>query len=372
VTEVVREFVARRLPGHMVPSAFVVLDRMPLTVNGKLDRKALPAPEYTAVSGGRAPTTQREEIGCAVFAEVLGVDRVGLDDDFFALGGHSLLAVRLVDRIRAELGVNVPLRTLFEAPTVSMLLNRMELSSVHDSLDVLLPIRTRGTKPPFFCVHPGGGISWTFMRLTQHVPEDIPLYGLQARGLDGVSEFAATLPEMAADYIEQIRSVQPHGPYHLLGWSFGGIAVHEIAAQLAEAGEEIGALVILDTYPQDRTKPVPPLPDDALERRIEWIREEASHLFGAISEEQIVLLAKIFQNNIVLHDSHDYSVFDGDALLLVAANDRPDGTPTVERWAPYVTGTMAQIRIPCRHPDIAKPEFLDQVWAAVETWLATR
>jgi thioesterase domain-containing protein len=201
------------------------------------------------------------------------------------------------------------------------------------------------------------------------LPDGVPLYAVQSPSMDGTPP-APNVESMAEEYAARIRTVQPHGPYHLLGWSFGGVVAQEIAAQLVDAGEQVGAVVILDTYPQDRTKPVPPMPADALDRRIEWIRTEASHLFGSISEEEVVLLARIFQNNLLLGDRHDYSRYAGDALLLVAANSHPEGTPTVERWAPYITGTITETRIPCRHPEISQPRFLDQVWAAVENWLA--
>ena len=221
-------------------------------------------------------------------------------------------------------------------------------------------------------------MSWSYMRLAHHVPEEIPLYGLQSRGLDGKEEFARSLTEMAADYIEQIRRVQPTGPYHLLGWSFGGIAAHEMAVQLRAAGDEVAALVILDTYPEELEAGAEPelrSPEEAaeaLEARIDWVRREAGDVFGAISDDEVMLLARLFQNNVTLQARHHHTAFDGDMLLLVAGRTRPLGMPTTRRWAPYVAGEIAETRLPCRHPDMPRPEMLGQVWSAISDWLNRR
>ncbi|MET7338169.1 amino acid adenylation domain-containing protein [Nonomuraea sp. NPDC005650] len=366
--QAVRAAAQERLPGYMVPAAVVVIDRLPLMPNGKLDRKALPAaaPEaqervthwdVTSVTSGL----------CEAFAEVLGVPEVGVDDDFFALGGHSLLAVRLVERLRGR-GVTVAVRDLFVAPTVAELMKRMTLSSVRDALGVLLPIRAEGERPPFFCVHAAGGLSWCYMPLARHVQPGIPLYGVQARGLDGTTEFARSVEEMAADYVEQIRSVQPSGPYHLLGWSYGGGVAHEIAVQLRAAGEEVAALVLLDQYPwvpeQDADEHDDD-PDAALERQMDIVRWQAGNGFGAATEDEIRTFARLLQNHRRLRRGFRHGRFDGDILLIVAEDGRPGQEPRPELWRPYVTGEIAVESIACTHYEIAKPDTLAEVWSAV-------
>jgi thioesterase domain-containing protein/acyl carrier protein len=244
-----RQALAITLPDYMVPAAIVRLDRLPLTPNGKLDRRALPAPDFTATTG-RAPRTPQEHILAQLFTEVLGLDTVSIDDSFFDLGGHSLLATRLVSRIRSQLTVELPIRTLFEAPSVAQLANRLgEIFASADSLAVMLPLRSRGHRPPLFCIHPAGGFSWPYAGLIRHLPPELPLYGLQARSLSDPEHRPATIEAMAADYLTHIRTVQPEGPYHLLGWSFGGHLAHTIATQLQDQRQTIALLAILDTYP---------------------------------------------------------------------------------------------------------------------------
>jgi amino acid adenylation domain-containing protein len=378
--QAVRGVAQDRLPGYMVPSAVVVIEKLPLMPNGKLDRKALPVPGGTA--GKQAvhwAVTAFEENVCDAYAEVLGVETVGVDDDFFALGGHSLLAVRLVERLR-ERGVSIAVRDLFAAPTVAELMKRMTLSSVRDSLDVLLPIRAQGSKPPFFCIHPSGGLSWCYMPLAQYAPADVPLYGVQGRGIEGTTELPRSLKEMAADYVEQIRSVRPNGPYHLLGWSFGGLAAHEMAVQLQAAGEEVGALVILDQYPWVREPDAeaddhddePEADQEAeFDRLVDVVRKEAGESLGVATDEEIGNIARIIQNNRVIQIGHEHGRFDGKALVIVAGEDRPQDAPGVELWKPYVTGEISEIALPCTHYEMAKPGTLAMVWSALSSWLGS-
>jgi thioesterase domain-containing protein/aryl carrier-like protein len=359
----------------MVPSAVVVIEKLPLMPNSKLDRKALPVPEVEVREDAHHSVTSFEANVGAAFAEVLGLESVGVDDDFFALGGHSLLAVRLVEQLR-ERGVTIAVRDLFAAPTVSGLLKRMSLSSVRDALDVLLPIREQGERPPFFCFHPAGGVSWCYMPLVRYVPENVPLYALQARGLDGTSPVASSIAEMAADYITQMRSVQPSGPYHLLGWSYGGVIAHEIAVQLQAAGEQVGALVLLDQYPWDNeaekalAEQEPEIdPEAAIDELAELVRREAGGVLGAITDDEYRTFARVLHNGRRIRPSHVHGRFDGDALLVVAWNGREEEGPTAHQWAAHVTGVVSEAGVPCTHYDLAKPENLGLVWAEVAAWL---
>ncbi|KAF9557502.1 hypothetical protein EC968_007609 [Mortierella alpina] len=243
----------------MVPAAFVRLDAFPLTPNDKLDRNALPAPdnEEFASETYEEPRGEIENLLSSIWAELLNINRVGRNDGFFALGGHSLVAVRMISRIRAMLGFELSLRTLFEAPTIAELAPRLlATGAAHDeSYDVLLPIKPQGTRPPLFCVHPGTGLSWCYTGLSTRLGPDQPLYGLQARGFIDNGNMASTLDEMVLDYVNQIRQVQPHGPYHLLGYSFGGLVAHTMASYLEKQGERVALVALMDTRTNYHTMP---------------------------------------------------------------------------------------------------------------------
>jgi len=378
----VREHAAVRLPDYMLPARLVVLDRLPLTPSGKLDRKALPAPDHAGPAPAHPPTwaVQLEQTLCETFAEVLGVDQVGADDDFFALGGHSLLAVQLVKQLQAR-GVSISVRDLMAAPTVGGIMDQMSLTSVQDSLSVLLPIRATGDGPVLFCIHPGGGISWGYMPLARYVPDTFRLYGVQARALDGTSQYPSSVRDMAADYVEQIKTVQPAGPYHLFGHSFGGMVAHEMAVQLREHGDDIAALIIGDAYPprprggevgdperwlQD--------PQEIQARTLDLVRREAGNVLGAISEDELLLLADIFYKSGILAEAQELRRFDGNMLLLGAARNEP-GQQDDETaffawlWEDYVSGNITEVHLPCSHSEMLQPEMLGAAWSAISSWL---
>ncbi|MFL6976596.1 non-ribosomal peptide synthetase DhbF [Bacillus inaquosorum] len=379
-TAELRKYAAERLPDYMVPSAFVMMKELPLTPNGKLDRKALPAPDFAAAVTGRGPRTPQEEILCDLFMEVLHLPRVGIDDRFFDLGGHSLLAVQLMSRIREALGVELSIGNLFEAPTVAGLAERLEMGSSQSALDVLLPLRTSGDKLPLFCVHPAGGLSWCYAGLMTNLGTDYPIYGLQARGIGQRDELPKTLDDMAADYIEQIRTIQPKGPYHLLGWSLGGNVVQAMATQLQNQGEEVSLLVMLDAYP-NHFLPIKEAPDDEealiallalggydpdslgdkpldFETAIEILRRDGSAL-ASLDESVILNLKNTYVNSVGILGSYKPKPFRGNVLFF-RSTIIPDWFDPIEpdSWKPYIHGQIEQIDIDCRHKDLCQPEPL--------------
>ncbi|MGW5452440.1 amino acid adenylation domain-containing protein [Nocardia sp. NPDC003979] len=243
------EWAAHQLPTHMMPESIVVLDRIPLTAHGKLDRDALPAPTFTARTY-RAPAGAVEQTVCAVFADVLRLDRVGMDDHFFELGGTSLLATRLATQLGDALAATVPVTWIFTAPAPAGILTALRAAGTDSTgpdtaFDILLPLRTTGTGEPLFCVHPISGLAWSFSGLTAHL--DRPVYGLQSPALSSTEPLPDSIEQWALLYLKHLRAVQPEGPYHLLGWSLGGVIAHAMAVQLQEDGEQVALLGMLDS-----------------------------------------------------------------------------------------------------------------------------
>jgi len=259
----IRSFLLTKLPQYMLPSAFVLLDTMPLTPNGKVDRRALPAPDLSRQESEAtfvAPRNEVERQLTEIWEQTLGVQPIGVNDNFFELGGHSILAVKLFWQIEKTFNKNLPLAILFQSGTVEALAKIIcqedlaRNSALVNTLDEsrttwssLVEIQPNGSKPPFFCIHGLGGEVLCFRELAQHLGPEQPFYGLQPQGLDGKNPFHTRVEDMATHYIQEIQTLQPNGPYYLGGYSFGGVVAFEMARQLQEQGEQVGILVMLDS-----------------------------------------------------------------------------------------------------------------------------
>jgi aspartate racemase len=247
-----RTFLKQKLPHYMVPSAVVLLETMPKTPNGKTDKRALPAPiaaDFAETQEYVAPTNELETRLATIWETVLEKKPVGIRDNFFELGGHSLLAARLMHRIEQQLGERLPLAALLQAPTIEQLAKLLNHDEAGAAWSLMVPLQPEGSKPPFFCVHGVGGNVVGFRDLAKHLGNDQPFYGIQPQGLDGKQECLTSVPEMAESYIKEIKRVQPHGPYHIGGYSFGGLVAYEMAQILHARGEEVSFLALFDTYP---------------------------------------------------------------------------------------------------------------------------
>jgi acyl carrier protein len=246
-TGVLRAFLQEKLPDYMIPSAFVFLDALPLTANGKVDRRALPAPDVVRPDLQEAFVAPRNELELQltkIWEKVLGIKNVGIKDNFFDLGGHSLLAVRLFALIQKRFSKNLPLVFLFQAPTVEQLAEKLHEGIRPTSWTSLVPMQSEGSNPPFFCVPQAGSTVYSLSNLARHLAPNQPFYGLQPLGIDGENSPHTRIEDMAAHYIEEIKSVQPQGPYLLGGRCYGSEVSFEMAQQLCAQGEEVALLAL--------------------------------------------------------------------------------------------------------------------------------
>ena len=403
----VRAHAARLLPEYMVPTHVVELDLIPLTPNGKLDRVKLPAPDIRVGQDGRDAATPTEKILCTLFAEVLELPSVAVEDNFFEVGGDSLLAATLAARVRSVLGVELPVRALFDTPTAAAVAHRLHPGSADgrrgpdeaadSGLGVLLPLRTGGDKPALFCVHPAVGLSWCYSALIGVTDPGRPVYGLQAHGLGrSGAQMPDTLEEAAADFISHIRRVQPYGPYHLLGWSYGGLVAHAIASRLRAEGEPVGVLALLDAYP-----PEPGHADHTLSPREVFFDRLAAILGveheGPLTERRALEIFRAGQapppwNMLHAHlrdaDEHGFERlitaaihcvglgqahrpgrFDGDLLLFTSDRQRETDGPL--RWAPHVAGRIDAHSLDCPHDDMLQPRPTASIGHALRARLDT-
>jgi nonribosomal peptide synthetase DhbF len=385
-----REHLGQILPDYMIPSTFVTLDALPLTSNGKTDRMRLPAPERMGVSAAyAAPTTPEEKLLCQLVAALVEVPRAGLADHFFHLGGDSLTAMRLAAQIRTRLGRELAVQSIFEYPVLGDLAARIGLVTQNGgAFELLIPIRGTGSQPPLFCLHSGTGLCWSYTNLLAVTDSQQPIYGIQARGFSGNREIARSLEEIVADSIAAMRFARPHGPYRLLGWSFGGVVAHMVATQLQENGECVERLILLDSYPPppgyppaNRNGHVPDriwrdiargtdlvVPTDAPPEldapAVLALAQGQAHILGAFPLHLLEQLGAVMSNNSRLFGTARLSVFEGD-IDLFYATQRTAGIEAIvtspQAWAPFCTGTIRSVPVDAEHHRMLSNAALRQI-----------
>lgn len=267
-----KEKLSLHLPSYMIPAHYVVMDQFPTTASGKTDRKSLPEPLFNAIeedSDKLLAETPEERLVAEIWQDALGIQQVSITDNFFDMGGHSLIAVQVMTRLRKESNIMLPISVLFEYPTVQKLAQLLKSKENTQSWKSLVPIKPTGNKTPLYIVHGGGLNVMPFYSIAKHLDPLQPLYGIQAFGLNGIDKPHSTVEAIAAQYVEEILTQNPNGPYALAGYSFGGIIAFEMAKQLKAQGKKIKALIMFDTYAFKSDHK-----DPALKKTLNWITNE--------------------------------------------------------------------------------------------------
>jgi len=352
-----RKHVKQSLPEYMVPAEFVFLEAMPLTPNGKINRRALATLKLSAPPDTTATPAIHDPLQAQliqIWEELLGRKPIGLEDNFFELGGHSLLAARLMHRVKQLTGKTLPLATLLQAQTVERLAAVLRGEEVSGQWSSLVAMQPEGTKPPFFMVHGVGGNVVGFYELARHMKPDYPFYGLQSQGLDGKRPPNASIEDMAADYLAEIQAVQATGPYHLGGFSLGGLVAYEMARQLRARGEEVGLLALFDTY---ATNPRPVGLGDLLRGQLQLtqlpdeLRRKVRRTLLAWRLPEV--LKKVMRANAQAGARYRLQPYDGKAVLLRAGDGWRVGEDPYAAWGRLV-GELEIIKIGGAHMDILR------------------
>jgi amino acid adenylation domain-containing protein len=373
------DYLRGRLPDYMVPAAVVPLSQLPLNPAGKIDRAALPSEHTTTVSSG-APRNSHEEKLCAIFSELLGLETVGIDDDFFMLGGHSLLATRLSARIRKQFGVDMPLRAIIKYPTVAELAAVVLIGGAPgdhaDSFAVVLPLNSDpGTgKPPVWFFHGGGGLGWAYFTFSPYV-QGRAAYALQSRGSNGQEPMAGSVQEMVDDYLAQILQVQPEGPYNLIGWSYGGPLAHAVADALDRRGHQVDLVAVLDSQPATAH------PESGFKqvsgRTPKLYREDIEEVFGQFMNTDnmdsfLDTMSEVGANNLQKMGDFESPVYRGDLLYFNAKLDKTDVASWGPDWRPHILGTIEEYEVDASHHDLHMPKPAGQIMEVIARKLAEK
>lgn len=371
-TAALKARLAEQLPPHMVPVVLMQLADLPLSANGKLDRKALPLPTLGGERSGRPPEPGMETLVAAAFSQLLGCEVNDIDADFFALGGHSLLAMRLAARLSRQLARQVTPGQVMVASTVGKLsaLLAADLSDEQAQrlgLDTLLPLR-ESDGPTLFCFHPASGFAWQFSVLARYLSPRWSITGIQSPRPQGPMASAASLDEVCEHHLQTLLAQQPHGPYYLFGYSLGGTLAQGIAARLRQRGEAVAFLGLLDTWPPE-TQNWAEKEANGLDPAVlaEIAREREAFLAaqqGQASSELFSAIEANYADAVRLLTTAHSAKFDGKATLFVAEKTRQAGMDPQVVWGPWV-GELEVFSQNCAHVDIISPQAFEAIGPVV-------
>ena len=357
-----------QLPPHMVPVVLIQLPALPLSANGKLDRKALPLPTLSSERSGRPPEPGVETTVATAFSQLLGCEVNDIDADFFALGGHSLLAMRLAATLGRELERQVTPGQVMVASTVGKL-SALLASDLSDEqaqrlgFDALLPLR-ESDGPTLFCFHPASGFAWQFSVLARYLSPRWSIVGIQSPRPQGPMATAADLDAVCEHHLHTLLTQQPHGPYYLLGYSLGGTLAQRIAARLRQRGEAVAFLGLLDTWPPE-TQNWAEKEANGLDPEVlaEIAREREAFLAaqqGQASGELFSVIEGNYADAVRLLTTAHSAKFDGKATLFVAEKTRQPGMDPQVVWGPWV-GELEVFSQDCAHVDIISPQAFEAI-----------
>ncbi|HCI6802000.1 MAG: enterobactin non-ribosomal peptide synthetase EntF [Klebsiella quasipneumoniae] len=371
-TAALKARLAEQLPPHMVPVVLMQLAELPLSANGKLDRKALPLPTLGGERSGRPPEPGMETLVAAAFSQLLGCEVNDIDADFFALGGHSLLAMRLAAQLSRQLARQLTPGQVMVASTVGKLsaLLAADLSDEQAQrlgLDTLLPLR-ESEGPTLFCFHPASGFAWQFSVLARYLSPRWSITGIQSPRPQGPMASAASLDEVCEHHLQTLLAQQPHGPYYLFGYSLGGTLAQGIAARLRQRGEAVAFLGLLDTWPPE-TQNWAEKEANGLDPAVlaEIARERETFLAaqqGQASGELFSAIEGNYADAVRLLTTAHSAKFDGKATLFVAEKTRQAGMDPQVVWGPWV-GELEVFSQNCAHVDIISPQAFEAIGPVV-------
>lgn len=363
---------AEQLPPHMVPVVLIQLAELPLSANGKLDRKALPLPTLGNEQRGRPPEAGIETTVAQAFSQLLGCEVNDIDADFFALGGHSLLAMRLAAQLGRELDRQVTPGQVMVASTVGKL-SALLASDLSDEqaqrlgFDAILPLRV-SDGPTLFCFHPASGFAWQFSVLARYLSPRWSITGIQSPRPEGPMMRAACLDEVCEQHLQTLLAQQPHGPYYLFGYSLGGTLAQGIAARLRQRGEAVAFLGLLDTWPPE-TQNWAEKEANGLDPEVlaEIDREREAFLAaqqGQASGELFSVIEGNYADAVRLLTTAHSAKFDGKATLFVAEKTRQEGMDPQVVWGPWV-GELEVFSQNCAHVEIISPQAFESIGPVV-------